>query len=274
MRMQMFLPLAVALVLPATIKAQGTVPSPSPTGGIGGGQPFGGGIGGLSGNTFGLSGGTSGLTGGTSGLSGGMTGFSGTTQGTGSFRGGFFGQMPNNATGYQGGFGGGYGGNTGSPATFGATNAFGRYYINPQAPGAPNASNSTNFSSPIYGGITGAQGQNYNQPSNYPQNPPNTYQSGTGTRRPAYVVGLGAGLRPPGPAVTQTEVEQVLARSTGLNPNRDIHVAMDGPAVILRGTVASDYDRRLAEAMIRLSPGVYAVRNELEVKPPAPGPAP
>jgi BON domain len=272
MRIRMFLFLAVALVLPATIKAQGTAPSPSPTGGIGGGQSFGGGIGGLSGNSFGLSGGTSGLSGGTSGLSGGMSGFTGSTQGNGSFRGGFFGQI--NATGYGGGtagYGGGIGGGiTGSSTTPGAANAFGRYYINPQAPGAPNASNTNSFWTPIYGGTTGQ----YNPSTpNYPQNQ-NQYQSGTGTRRPAYVVGLGSGFRPPGPAVTQTEVEQVLARSTGLSPNRDIRVAMDGPTVILRGTVATDYDRRLAEAMIRLSPGVYAVRNELEVKPPAPGPAP
>jgi hypothetical protein len=219
-----------------------------------------------------LSGGISGLTGGTSGLSGGMSGLTGNNQG--SFRGGgFFGQMPNNATGYGGGIGGGIYGNTGS-TTPGATNAFGRYYINPQAPGAPNASNSTNFWTPIYGGA-GAQGgqPGYNQqPSNYSQNASNTY--GTGTRRAAYVVGLGSGFRPPGPGVTQAEVEQVLARSTALNPNRDIRVAVDGAAVILRGTVASDYDRRLAEAMVRLSPGVYEVRNLLEVKPPAPGPAP
>ena len=188
--------------------------------------------------------------------------------------------MPNGATGYGGGAGGGLYGNSGqSTNAFGATNAFGRYYFNPLAPGAPNAQSTNNFSQPIYGGATGFQGgtQNYNSPgqnnSNYQSN---MYPGGTGARRPAYVVGLGFGYRPPGPGVTQTDVEQILARSTGLNPNRAIRVAVDGPAIILRGTVASDYDRRLAEAMIRLSPGVYEVRNELEAPEtkPLPGPGP
>jgi hypothetical protein len=262
---------AIALVLPTAVSAQGSGPSPSSFGG--GATGLSGGVSGLSGGLSGLSGGATGLSGGTSGLSGGMTGLSGGNQSTGSFRGGFWGSMPNGATGYQGGFGGGgFGGNSGQSAAFGATNAFGKYYFNPLAPGAPNASSTNNFNQPIYGGATGLQGgnfQNYNSPGQGNQG--NLNPAGAGARRPAYVVGLGFGYRPAGLSVTQTEVEQILARSTGLNPNRAIRVAVDGPAIILRGTVASEYDRRLAEALIRLSPGVYEVRNELEVpetKPP------
>jgi hypothetical protein len=229
----------------------------------------------LSGGISGLSGGATGLTGGATGLTGGgMTGFNGTTQGNGSFRGGFWGSMPNGATGFTGST---YGNTGSSNNALGATNAFGKYYSNPLAPGAPNASNSTNFYTPIYGNATGSQG---NYTSNFPQGNTNMnpYGNNTGGRRTAaYVVGLGFGSPPPGARATQAEVEQILARSTGLSANRGIRVAVDGPAVVLRGTVATEYDRRLAEALIRLSPGVYAVRNELEVAdrpPPLPGPGP
>jgi osmotically-inducible protein OsmY len=35
--------------------------------------------------------------------------------------------------------------------------------------------------------------------------------------------------------------------------------------VVLRGTVTSDDDRRLAEGIVRLEPGVRVVRNELQL---------
>jgi osmotically-inducible protein OsmY len=42
----------------------------------------------------------------------------------------------------------------------------------------------------------------------------------------------------------------------------------EGEAVVLRGVVGSDRERALAEAVARLTPGVFNIRNELEVKPP------
>jgi osmotically-inducible protein OsmY len=45
---------------------------------------------------------------------------------------------------------------------------------------------------------------------------------------------------------------------------------MDGSTVVLRGSVRDDHERRLAEALVRLTPGVRAVRNELT----APGGSP
>ncbi|HLJ92414.1 MAG TPA: BON domain-containing protein [Gemmataceae bacterium] len=282
-----FLPvwgIGVALVLPAAAGAQGTAPSSSTLGSFGGGQNFGGGISGSSGGITGLNGGNTGVTGGgISGLTGGNTGSSGGSQSSGSFRGGFFGQMPNNATGYQGGSGGSsYGLTGGSAGSAGATNAFGRYYFNPQGPGAPNASGSLNFYAPIYsGGLTGSLGGYSNSSggsgsSGYPSGANNLPGGGygAGARRPIYAEAVGAGYPPVAPSVAPSAIQQMLARSNGLNPNRDIQVAVKGPAVVLRGTVANEHDRRLAEALVRLSPGVFEVRNELEVPETLPLPTP
>src|SRR5206468_1401571 len=68
-----------------------------------------------------------------------------------------------------------------------------------------------------------------------------------------------------GPNTIQSEVERVLARSTALGANRKIRVVVEGSAVVLRGTVASRHDRRLAEALVHLIPGVNEIRNELQV---------
>jgi osmotically-inducible protein OsmY len=43
-------------------------------------------------------------------------------------------------------------------------------------------------------------------------------------------------------------------------------VEVDGQTVILKGKVPSEDERRLAEGLIRLTPGVRAVRNELIVE--------
>jgi osmotically-inducible protein OsmY len=64
-----------------------------------------------------------------------------------------------------------------------------------------------------------------------------------------------------------------LARSTALSPGRDINAALDGPVLVLRGTVADEHDRRIAEGIARLSPGVREVRNELKVRETLPVPA-
>ena len=48
-----------------------------------------------------------------------------------------------------------------------------------------------------------------------------------------------------------------------------IRVTVENETAILHGRVATDRDRRLAEAYVRLEPGIWAVRNELIVGPPA-----
>jgi hypothetical protein len=69
------------------------------------------------------------------------------------------------------------------------------------------------------------------------------------------------------------ELQSVLARSSRLSPNDAIQVGVaEGGVVVLQGTVADPHDRRIAEGMIRLSPGVRDVRNELQVRGTLPPP--
>ena len=103
------------------------------------------------------------------------------------------------------------------------------------------------------------------------------YGTGTNTRRAAaYTTSPGFDYRAAGPNIVQGEVQGILTRSTSLSPNRDIRVAVEGPVVVLHGTVASEQDRRLAEGLVRLTPGVHEIRNEMTVTgvSPRPGPGP
>ena len=60
---------------------------------------------------------------------------------------------------------------------------------------------------------------------------------------------------------------QTLAQSSDLDRRDSVHVLMDGQAVVLRGQVADDDERRLVENMVKLTPGVNQVRNELTMTP-------
>ena len=60
-----------------------------------------------------------------------------------------------------------------------------------------------------------------------------------------------------------------------------IAVSVAGDAATVRGAVASERDRKLAELMLLFEPGIVRVRNQLQVRPadlprpppPAPNPA-
>jgi hypothetical protein len=66
------------------------------------------------------------------------------------------------------------------------------------------------------------------------------------------------------------EVSEVLGRVSQIRKLTPIAVSMQGDTVILRGTVATEHDRGLAEDIARLQPGVWNVHNELTVAgPPA-----
>lgn len=75
-------------------------------------------------------------------------------------------------------------------------------------------------------------------------------------------------FRPVPPAVMD-----IRTRLTGMVNNtfppvsgRKISVSLDGDALVLMGIVASETEKQFVSAMVRLEPGVYEVRNELEVK--------
>jgi hypothetical protein len=69
------------------------------------------------------------------------------------------------------------------------------------------------------------------------------------------------------PAEFAQQLRQVLLRSTSIKSRDNISVNMEGTVVHLQGQVGSARDRRLAESLIRLTPGVQDVRNDLVVAP-------
>lgn len=90
----------------------------------------------------------------------------------------------------------------------------------------------------------------------------------TGFRPPAaYTTAIGFKYNPTTPTQRQLDLQAVLARSSTL-ASRNINVDVDGNVVILRGQVTDPADRRLAENLLRLTPGVRVVRNEVTVAGP------
>jgi hypothetical protein len=174
-------------------------------------------------------------------------------------------------------------GRSGSSASqqVGSTTFLGPYYGNPLSLGIANSTANTNntptFGTPLYaitgtggtgnssyGGMAGAGGSGGSAIAATP------YFSATsaGIRRaPVYATTLGYTLQTPAPAPSrvQTELQQYLASSERLPSRGNIRVDVEGPVVVLRGTVADDHERRLAEAVARLTPGVHDLRNELTV---------
>jgi len=72
------------------------------------------------------------------------------------------------------------------------------------------------------------------------------------------------------PAKVHTEARAAVDRSTMIANAAGIEVLGEGPLVTLRGTVVSEDEARLAEGIVRLTPGVRDVKNELRYPPPQP----
>lgn len=60
-----------------------------------------------------------------------------------------------------------------------------------------------------------------------------------------------------------------LEKSSWLKTRSPVEVSIESGTATLRGVVATDHDRRLAERMARLQPGIRLVENQLTVAPPA-----
>jgi hypothetical protein len=58
-----------------------------------------------------------------------------------------------------------------------------------------------------------------------------------------------------------------LTKIPGLSRVGAIQASLEGQTAVLKGTVATEADRQLAEGLARLEPAVQAVRNELVVAP-------
>ena len=87
-------------------------------------------------------------------------------------------------------------------------------------------------------------------------------------RSPAYYTVLGEGLTPKAyaPGTVSAELKQKFANSSYFKKGDAIQVEVAGNGVVLlRGQVASESERIRAEGMIRVTPGVNEVQNELQV---------
>ncbi|MEI7684880.1 MAG: BON domain-containing protein [Planctomycetota bacterium] len=99
----------------------------------------------------------------------------------------------------------------------------------------------------------------------------NSSNSGAGfnnmnlSKSPRYTTALGEDIALPthSPAQLQAKVQDILARSSQIRDGRQIRVVVDGDRVFLVGNVGSERERRIAESMIRLTPGVGDVENRL-----------
>jgi hypothetical protein len=111
-------------------------------------------------------------------------------------------------------------------------------------------------------------------------------RSGMGTGVKLATSTMGAALKaiPPAASEVLPRLDKILADSAP-NGSRDIQMEIDGSTLVLKGTVSSEREKQLAEAMLRLEPGVYDIRNDLEVRrtalpvpkkapPPPPKPRP
>lgn len=207
-------------------------------------------------------------------------------------------------------FGTGTSGRSGS-STFGATgtggtgmlNANDRFVRGSRQPGQFVGSDTQDFRS-ILGGVSSGTNQNFNTRSTSGtagtaglagmQQRGRTGQPGTG--QPASVqpgargargarggalgdqlpvtVSLGFDESPPGAETVSAVLSDRLTRSKRIQRVSPIQVALSDGTAILRGEVASQHDRALAEQLALLEPGVRSVRNELAVQSAAPPQAP
>ena len=68
------------------------------------------------------------------------------------------------------------------------------------------------------------------------------------------------------PATSTVDVAKVVEQSLAPLVPQGATVTFDGSTVVLKGSVASEGDRKLAQQMALLEPGVRSVRNELAVQ--------
>jgi len=73
--------------------------------------------------------------------------------------------------------------------------------------------------------------------------------------------------------VISTRMTERMMKMPALSQTGRISALVEGQTAVLRGTVPTESDRQLAEALAKLEPGVMAVRNELVVGTPASPPA-
>jgi hypothetical protein len=71
------------------------------------------------------------------------------------------------------------------------------------------------------------------------------------------------------PVQVQSDIIRSIANSPFIRDPKGIFLAVDGSTVLLKGQVASEKERRVVEGVVRLTPGVRDVVNELVAVVPA-----
>jgi len=97
-----------------------------------------------------------------------------------------------------------------------------------------------------------------------------TTQTGFNTmgtpRTPQYYTTIDFEMAPRMPVAQKLDILQSSLQNSGsIKGARNLVVTVENQTVVLGGTVATERDRRLAEALVRMEPGVRDVRNEILV---------
>jgi BON domain-containing protein len=292
-RITFLLAAALGLGIAADALAQGGFSGGSSFSG-GGGSSFGGGGSSFGGSSFsggsGFSGGSSfgggGFSGGTSFSGGGFSGgsFSGGTSFSGGM--GFSGGTGTTGGAMRTGAGGrpigGSGGVQVSPTNFlAATYANPMYFGRPGATGAF-TQGAGGFGQPSYGTVSttvvqtttgrGANTGGYGRTGTATAGGFSGMNSAGARSAITYATvvafpGSDAGAaRPALDSRLAADLQAMLARSPAIRQPAAITVEVAGDAVILRGRVTDEDEKRLVEGMVALEPGVHEVRNELQVR--------
>ncbi|HYV34675.1 MAG TPA: BON domain-containing protein [Gemmataceae bacterium] len=98
----------------------------------------------------------------------------------------------------------------------------------------------------------------------------NAYASTMGVKRaPSYYTVVGptfGNVRPVQPMQIQGELQTTLRDSSFLTSGKNLNVSVtDNQVVVLTGVVATAEEKQLAESLVRMTPNVYFVRNEITV---------
>lgn len=157
-------------------------------------------------------------------------------------------------------------------------NPFGPSYVNYFTLGQPSLYNNKFGAQNITGNLTGTFGKYIYVPNPSANNaaaPAATNQAlgfstfSQGPRAPAYTTAFAETFPVvlPNLATAQADARDAIARSSMLKNKASIQVGMNGAIVMLTGAVGSETERATAEGMVRMTPGVTGVQNNLVVDP-------
>jgi BON domain len=183
-------------------------------------------------------------------------------------------------------------GSTSSSTSVAGTSLFGPYVGEPLGYGLPSANANGTFKAPTFGqplysvngsssttsgrgtatGRTGTTNTGTASVRSGTASTTSTFNGATAFR--ANAAGYTTQIKfafapPPSPAAVRADLMQAIGNLSEIPSRAGVNVVIDGDTVVLRGKVDTGEERRIVESLVRLSPGVNQVRNELEAQRPA-----